>query len=111
LMHSALENLIRNAVSYTSDNSTVEITLMKSVHGGRAKAEIRVRDHGDGIPETELGKIFQPFYRLSPSRDRKSGGAGIGLAISERAIKLHRGTIEARNHPEGGLEIIVLLPL
>ncbi len=111
LLHSALENIIRNALAYSKNGSEVDITMKSILEAGPRKAEITVRDHGGGVPESELDKIFQPFYRLAPSRDRKTGGSGIGLAITARAVRLHNGTIKAVNHPEGGLAITVSLPL
>jgi signal transduction histidine kinase len=111
ILHSALENVVRNALVYTKDNTTIRILLeSEPVHGTR-NAKIEVRDQGEGVLETELDKIFTPFYRIAPSRDRNSGGSGIGLAITERAVKIHNGSINAANHPEGGLIITIMLPL
>ena len=98
LVGSAAENVLRNAVRYTPDGSTVEVSL-KSVGGS---AIISVRDHGGGVPENELANLFRPFYRVGEARDRSSGGTGLGLAIAEQAVKAHRGKIQARNY-NGGL--------
>jgi len=111
LIESALENVVRNAVKYTRDDSVIRIALDEEKAQDRILAVIEVSDQGDGIPESELKKIFTPFYRLEPSRDRVSGGSGIGLAITERAVRLHNGTVMASNLPEGGLKISIKLPV
>ena len=70
-----------------------------------------MRDYGPGVPEGELERIFEPFYRVQESRDRKSGGHGIGLAIAAAAVGRHAGRIKARNVEGGGLAVEVWLPL
>lgn len=107
LLRQALENIIRNAVNYTADNSQVEVRLRKIATG----LELQVDDQGPGVPAEALEKLFDPFYRVAVARDRASGGSGIGLAIAQRSILLHGGRISAENRPEGGLRIIVILPL
>jgi len=115
LLRSAIENVMRNGVRYTADATEVEVSLSASpsavVEGGPAIAAVlEVRDHGPGIPEESLTRIFQPFYRVSDARDRGSGGSGLGLAITERAIRLHDGTVEASNAADGGLIVRIKLP-
>ena len=100
LVVSAVENVLRNAVRYTGDGTTVEVSV-KSANGS---VVVVVRDQGGGVPEDELAKLFRPFYRVGEARDRGSGGTGLGLAIAEQAIKVHKGRIEARNIP-GGLAV------
>jgi two-component system sensor histidine kinase CpxA len=97
LLKSAIENVLRNAVKYTKDNTAVEVSLSKNGMG----AIVSVRDHGTGVPENELEKLFKPFYRLQTARDRKTGGIGLGLAIAERAVNAHDGTISAKNLDDG----------
>jgi two-component system sensor histidine kinase CpxA len=109
LLYRAIENVIRNATHYTSKGSVVAITLDSRENG--SWAEISVLDHGPGVPEEALGELFRPFYRVGESRDRHSGGIGVGLAIAEQAIKLHGGNISAENHPTGGLLVTIRLPL
>ena len=106
LLHSALENIVRNAVHYTRENTTVEI----SVASDDREIRISVRDHGPGVPDSALSHIFEPFYRVSESRNRESGGGGIGLAIADRAIRLHKGAISASNIATGGLSVEIRLP-
>jgi len=86
----------------------VEISLQEDIPGGYL--DISIRDHGPGLPEEELEKIFQPFYRFEEARDRETGGAGIGLAIARRGIDLHKGTVKASNAPDGGLILTIFLP-
>ncbi len=106
-LYSALENVIRNALAYTRDGSTVAVRLLQA--GGNAR--VIVRDHGPGVAEGELGRIFEPFYRTDSARTRSSGGTGLGLAIAYRAIMRHGGHISARNADGGGLEVTIDLPL
>ena len=111
LLHQALENLVRNAARYTAEGTTVEISLCRKETKGIGMARIEVRDHGPGVPESELGDIFRPFYRVNDARDRQSGGAGVGLAISDRAVSLHGGSLRASNAPTGGLIMEMELPV
>jgi two-component system sensor histidine kinase CpxA len=106
-LHSAIENVIRNALAYTTDGTTVGVSLSRD--GGDAL--ISVRDHGPGVAPAELGRIFEPFYRTDAARNRSSGGVGLGLPIARRAIERHGGSILARNLEEGGLEMVIRLPL
>ncbi len=111
LLRQALENLVRNAARYTEAGTEVEILLKRKESGGRSWAHIEVRDHGPGVPESVLYDIFRPFYRVSDSRERQSGGTGVGLAISDRAVRLHGGSLRAFNAPGGGLIMEMELPL
>jgi two-component system sensor histidine kinase CpxA len=110
LLRSAVENVVRNAVRYTAEGTQVEINLACVGSDGAKWAAIRVRDHGPGLPESELTNVFRPFYRLADARERETGGTGLGLAITERAVRLHGGTIKASNAPGGGLLVEVRLP-
>jgi len=80
------------------------------VQDGEQEMVIKVRDFGHGVPEAELEKVFEPFYRLESSRSRDTGGTGLGLAIARNVAQLHHGRVSIRNHPEGGLEAILALP-
>ena len=106
LLHSAIENVVRNAIRYTGMGNPVEV----SVTTQPSSALIVVRDHGPGVPESELANIFQPFYRIADDRDRESGGTGLGLAIAGRVVRIHGGTICARNAQPDGLEVEIVLP-
>jgi two-component system sensor histidine kinase CpxA len=111
LLRRAIENVVRNSVRYTDEGTAVEVSLSRRRDGGLASAAIRVRDHGRGVPEVALTQLFRPFYRVADARDRQTGGTGIGLAITERAVKLHGGTVAASNDPGGGLVVEIRLPL
>lgn len=111
LLRQALENLIRNAVRYTAENTVAEIELNKKKVRGHTWAAIRVRDQGPGVPEAELRNIFRPFYRVNDARERQSGGSGVGLAIADRAVYLHGGSLQAANAVGGGLIMEMELPL
>ena len=106
LLRSAIENVIRNGIRYTASGTAVEVTLSWRLD----TAVLTVRDHGPGVPEPELGHIFQPFYRVSEARERSSGGVGLGLSIAERTVKLHGGRIRAENMREG-FQVTIELPL
>ena len=110
LLRSAIENVVRNAVYYTADDTRVEIEL-KLAGKNRDCAIIRVRDHGEGVRESELTDIFRPFYRVAAARERQSGGTGLGLAITQRAVQLHNGSVAASNAPGGGLCMEIRLPV
>jgi signal transduction histidine kinase len=109
LLSSAIENVVRNAARYTQEGTSAEISLQRG-HGG-AEAVIRVIDAGPGVPADALDKLFRPFYRIDDARGRQTGGAGLGLAITERAVRLHGGSVNASNRPQGGLQIEIRLPL
>ncbi len=110
LLRSAIENIVRNAVKYTHKDTDVEISLAQQQDGQESLAAIRVRDHGDGVPESQLGHLFRPFYRVVEARDRQSGGVGLGLAITEQAVKWHGGSVKAFNALDGGLIVEIQLP-
>ena len=113
LLRSAIENVVRNAVRYTHEGTTVEISLSRErpAEAGAEHVVIRVRDHGPGVPEEALAHLFRPFYRVADARDRQTGGTGLGLAITERAVRLHNGTVTAANAPDGGLLVEIRLPI
>jgi signal transduction histidine kinase len=114
LLRSAVENVVRNAVRYTPEGTAVEISLRCRGAGGdkdNGQAVIAVRDRGAGVPEEALTDIFRPFYRVDDSRARETGGAGLGLSITERALRLHGGSVEAANLPGGGFVVELRLPL
>ncbi len=107
LMRSAIENVVRNAVRHTVEGSEISLALRRD----NDRSLIEVRDHGPGVPEEELAKLFRPFARVGEARDRKSGGYGLGLAISRRAVEAHGGAIQAQNAGGGGLRVRIWLPL
>ena len=110
LLRSAVENVVRNATRYTAEGTTVEVRLerQRAAHGD--ELVVRVLDSGPGVPEEALEKIFEPFYRLDDARNRQTGGAGLGLSIADRAVRLHGGQLRASNRDEGGLEVQIRIP-
>lgn len=109
-LYSAFENVIRNALAYTSDGSTVSVRLTRDA-AAPDTALISVRDHGPGVAATDLARIFEPFYRTDNARMRSNGGTGLGLAIARSAIERHGGSVVAHNVQDGGLEVRIRLPL
>jgi signal transduction histidine kinase len=106
LLKKALENVIRNALHYSPPASTVQVSLLAV----NSSFRILVQDAGPGIPEAELEKIFEPFYRVDEARQRETGGFGLGLSITHRVIIQHRGSISASNMLPG-LQICIDLPV
>ena len=111
LLRSAIENVVRNATRYTRPGTAVAIRAEKRKIGNSDEACVRVSDSGPGVSESELEKIFQPFYRIDDARERTTGGVGLGLAITDQAIRLHGGWVRASNLPEGGLLVEMHIPL
>ncbi|KTD17086.1 two-component system sensor histidine kinase CpxA [Legionella jordanis] len=109
LIHRALENIIRNALRYSQPNPEVAVTLY--FNDSHSMVYVDIEDNGPGVPQEQLRKIFNPFYRVDSSREKKTGGYGLGLSIAERAITLHNGFICAENKPEGGLLVRIGLDL
>jgi two-component system, OmpR family, sensor histidine kinase CpxA len=105
LVRSAVENVVRNAVRHTRDGTQVEISL----ESRGELAILTVRDHGPGVPEQALTEIFLPFRRI-PSGESMSDRAGLGLAITERAVRLHGGRVHAANAADAGLIVEIELP-
>jgi two-component system sensor histidine kinase CpxA len=106
LLRRAVENILRNAIRHAPEGTSVEVSLRES----SGSAVIAIRDHGTGVPEEYLGRIFKPFFRVDDDRSRSSGGVGLGLSIARRAIGLHRGQVSARNE-DPGLCVTIELPI
>jgi len=110
LLRSAIENVVRNAIRYTGDGTTVEVRLERENGSDGGGIVVRVSDCGPGVPAESLSRIFEPFYRIDDARNRQTGGAGLGLSIADRAIRLHGGRIHASNREKGGLEVEIRIP-
>jgi two-component system sensor histidine kinase CpxA len=108
LLRSAIENVVRNAVRYTAEGTAVSI-LVEPQRDGKAIL-IHVRDHGPGVPEPELDRLFEVFYRVPETRD-STAGSGLGLAIANQAVLAHGGWVKAFNAEGGGLEVQIGLPV
>lgn len=105
LLHSAIENVIRNAVQHSR-----QLTRISLRHAG-SSVRIEVIDDGDGVAEADLPHLFEPFFTKPVRATANAPGAGIGLAIARRAIELHGGAIKAINAESGGLRVVIELPL
>ena len=105
-LHDALRNLVANAITYSPENSTIRVEAAP-VEGGRV--EISVSDEGPGIPDEDLSRVFERFYRVDKSRARDPGGTGLGLAIAKHLVELHGGTVRAENRPEGGARFTITI--
>jgi signal transduction histidine kinase len=104
---SAVENIARNAVRHSPPQGVVQIAL----HDQGASISIEIIDEGSGVSADDLPQLFNPFFRTRESAEADgNGGTGLGLAIARRAIELHGGAIEARNHQGGGLSVLITLP-
>jgi two-component system OmpR family sensor kinase len=104
LLHRAVENVVRNAVKYTAEGTTVELSLYVDA----SRAVLVVSDRGPGIPPAEIERVFEPFYRTSNDTAK---GFGLGLAIAQRAIATHGGSVRAENRAGGGLRMEIQIPL
>ncbi len=107
LLHRAVENVVRNAVKFTAQGTTVEVGVGRSASGGEVL--VTVADRGPGVEPRELPAIFEPFYRAA--NGPPAAGFGLGLAIARRAVEAHGGRVDARNRDGGGLLIELRLPL
>jgi two-component system sensor histidine kinase CpxA len=110
LIYRAIENVVRNAIRYTDPGTSVDIKIASAQDGTKKLAVIAVSDQGPGIPEDEVQSVFRPFYRVDNARSPQTGGFGVGLAIADRAVKLHKGDIRAFNRDSGGLTIEMRFP-
>ncbi len=106
LLRRALENVMRNAIRYSPEQSTIDVSVVEDSDA----AKVAIRDHGPGVPEGTLTKIFEPFFRVEEARDPLGGGSGLGLSIAQRAVQVHHGTITAEN-ASPGLRVCIRVPL
>lgn len=116
LLYSAVENVVRNAIRYTPGGSEVEIDLyanggLAASRSGQETSQVRidVSDHGPGIPADQLEAVFRPFHRVDHARSPDTGGFGVGLAIADRAVRLHKGEMQALPRDGGGVTIRMTL--
>jgi two-component system sensor histidine kinase CpxA len=105
LLTRALANLVRNAVKYAEDAGPINVTAEKKMD----VVEIEVRDSGPGVPEDLLDQLFEPFFRPEASRDRDSGGVGLGMAIVKTCIETWKGTVSASNLQPNGFVVTITL--
>ncbi len=105
-LHDALRNLIENAVNYSAEGGRIE--LGARVEDGRVL--LTVGDYGPGLPQADLGRVFERFYRVDKSRTRDPGGTGLGLSIVRHLVELHGGRVHAENRRDGGAIFTISLP-
>jgi two-component system phosphate regulon sensor histidine kinase PhoR len=104
-LHDALRNLVANAITYAPEHSTIRIDAVRE----GSRVAISVADEGPGIPEDDLSRVFERFYRVDKSRARDPGGTGLGLAIVKHLVELHGGTVRAENGPAGGARFTITI--
>ena len=110
-LRSAIENVVRNAISHSPANTNIEVTVRRGDTTALPKAVIQIRDHGPGVPNEHLDKIFHAFYRIPTNSGEKASGAGLGLAITERIVHMYGGSASATNALDGGLIVRLELPI
>jgi two-component system OmpR family sensor kinase len=107
MLHGAIENVVRNALKHAAQSRVIHVET--TIDRGHSTYTVRVLDAGPGVPEKELPQLFTPFFRAVDAT--RTDGYGLGLAIAQRSIEAHRGTITANNRPEGGLAVTIALPM
>ena len=106
LLLRAISNLLRNSLRHAAGTGPVNVTAGPTEDG---KVQICVRDHGPGVPEEAMTRVFDPFYRIDPSRDRATGGVGLGLAIVKTCVEACGGSVAGRNVEPTGFEVTITL--
>ena len=106
-LHDVLRNLIANAITYSPEQSEIRVDALRL----DGQIAMSVSDRGPGIPEEDLARVFERFYRVDKSRTRDPGGTGLGLAIVKHLVGLHGGEVRAENRAEGGARFTVTLPM
>lgn len=109
-LRQVVQNLLHNAVRFTPAGGQVTVIVKEETVDQDRWVTVEVEDGGPGIPAEDLSRIFEPFYRVDPSRSRASGGSGMGLAVVKLLVEVHGGSVRAENRPAGGSRFIVQLP-
>jgi two-component system phosphate regulon sensor histidine kinase PhoR len=105
-MHDVLRNLMENAVNYSPEGGRIEL----GARPDNGRVLLTVADHGPGVPDTDLERVFERFYRVDKSRTQDPGGTGLGLSIVRHLVELHGGRVKAENRKEGGAVFTISLP-
>ena len=106
LIYEIIYNLIDNAIRYSNNDSSIEVSTYTDIH----HAYLKVKDHGIGIPLEDQSRIFERFYRVDKSHSRATGGTGLGLSIVKHAVKLSHGTIALESELNKGSTFTVAFP-
>ena len=107
-LRAVLRNLLDNAFKYSLADSQPIVLSVSEVEDG---VVIRIQDDGQGIPDGERASVFEPFFRIDPSRSKKTGGYGLGLSMCKRIVEAHGGTIHIESNPRRGVSFIVKIPI
>jgi two-component system sensor histidine kinase BaeS len=110
-INQVLYNLLTNALRYTPEKGTIQVVADAAMIKGQEFVQIEIRDSGTGIAEEDLPYVFNHFYRADQSRNRKSGGSGIGLAIVKQLVEIHGGFVDVKSKPNSGSTFFVYLPI
>ena len=111
MLRSAIENVVRNAIRFAPTGTAVEVSLDRVRANNAESAVLKIRDHGAGVSPRLLTDIFKPFHRAFTDGNDNGQGAGLGLAIAERVVRRHDGSIRAYNASDGGLVVEIVLPI
>jgi len=111
MLRSAIENVVRNAIRFAPTGTAVEVSLDRVSANNAESAVLKIRDHGPGVSPRFLADIFKPFHRAFTDGTANGQGAGLGLAIAERVVRRHDGSIRAYNASDGGLVVEIVLPI
>ncbi|MBL7208441.1 MAG: HAMP domain-containing histidine kinase, partial [Desulfobacterales bacterium] len=106
-LHRAMVNLVDNAIKYNTKGGRIEIT----VEAKNTNVYVSISNSGKGIPEEDINRVFEQFYRVEKSRSLQHGGSGIGLAIVKRIIELHGGSISIESEPDAWTRVNIYLPI
>jgi signal transduction histidine kinase len=107
LLTRALENLLENAIRYTPQGGSIVITWLRKLE----RFEFSIADTGPGIAPQDLPYVFKPLHRGETSRNRQTGGAGLGLTIVQQILRVHGGDLSASNRETGGAVFVGFLPV
>jgi len=106
-MEQVVLNILSNAIKYTENDGTIKVSAKTRDHF----IDLSISDNGIGIPEEDVGRIFERFYRVEKGRSRDMGGTGLGLSIAKEIIEAHNGTIKITSKKDRGTHVRITLPV